>query len=253
MANVDESKKRKNQVEEYDVAIDDDDVTQPEAAMSDTSASTSSAGLNRIMEQLIAMQQEAAKTKTEETSWRETTKTEETNWRLVQNENHTRTSVEIATLSQSIKGIDEKVGSLQADVLSLKGRVCAIEAGGPASKGEGKALTPRGNGDPWAAPGADPWQRYKHGEQVTREAPSTNLTPSVPNSHALEQRVGNRSTIILGGFPRDSCRADIEQALREYVHGHEGVLRVGSLGKYGSAGRINFTNNTTMWDFTKAN
>ena len=76
--NVDESKVRKNQVEEFDVAIGDDDVTQPEAAMSDTSASRT--GLNLIMDKFIAMEQTAAKTKTEEICWRETTKTEETNW-----------------------------------------------------------------------------------------------------------------------------------------------------------------------------
>ena len=156
-------------------------------------------------------------------------------------------------LTKSIKGIDVKVVNLQADFLALKGRVCAIEAG-PVSKGKGKATTPRETGDPWTAPGADPWQRYNHVDHSQREAPPVNLTPSTTSSgYVLEPRVGDRSTIICGGFPEDTARADIEQAMREYVKGHEGIVRVGSLGKYGTAGRINFTNKSTMWDFIMYN
>ena len=244
MAAVEDSKKRKNAVEEYDVSGDDDTMT-PETMSSSAGSGASSGGLNLIMEQLLAMQQTAANTKTEEN-----------NWRLVQNENHTRTTSEIATLSTSIKGIDVKVGTLQADFLSLKGRVCALESGGQGSKGKGKATapsTPRGSGDPWSAPGADPWQQYNPGDQDTKEAPPTNLTPSTSNNYALDQRIGNRSTLIFGGFPRDTCRADLEQALREFVNGHEGILRVGSLGKYGNTGRVNFKCNKTMWNFILAN
>ncbi len=59
--------------------------------------------------------------------------------------------------------------------------------------------------------------------------------------------------MIFGGFPKDTCRGDIEGALRVYVEGYEGVARVGALGKYGSSGRVEFVTNTKMWIFIKAN
>jgi hypothetical protein len=45
----------------------------------------------------------------------------------------------------------------------------------------------------------------------------------------------------------------MEAALRTYIHGYEGVTRVGSLGKYGNTGRVNFKDNSMMWIFIKAN
>ena len=248
MALVDESKKRKNveTAEGFNIAIDDDDLTQTlaDGAMSDTSASvsTSSSGINLILDKLAAMERTAAGVATEEG-----------NWRLVQAENHAAVQGEMTQLTKSIKGIEVKVVNLQADFLALKGRVCAIEAG-PVSKGKGKATTPRETGDPWTALGADPWQRYNHVDHSQREAPLVNLTPSTTSSgYVLEPRVGDRSTVICGGFPEDTARADIEQAMREYVKGHEGIVRVGSLGKYGAAGRINFTDKSAMWDFIRYN
>ena len=85
------------------------------------------------------------------------------------------------------------------------------------------------------------------------EAQPTDLTPSTSSNYTLDKRIGNRSTVIFGGFPRDTCRADMEQALREFVKGHDGILRVGSLGKYGNVGRVNFNDTTAMWAFIKAN
>ena len=72
------------------------------------------------------------------------------------------------------------------------------------------------------------------------DAPTVNVTPSAtPSSnYGLSTRPGNRSTVIVGGFPRDTCRSDLEQALRVIVDGYEGKVRVGALGKYGNTGRI---------------
>ena len=142
-------------------------------------------------------------------------------------------------------------------LLQLKGRVCAIESGG-GNKGKGKATspsTPRGSGDPWTAAGADPWQQYNPGAQNQHRAPIVNLTPSAPtaNNCSLSARLGDRTTVIVGGFPRDTCRSDLEQGLRIIVDGYEGVLRVGALGKYGAAGRINFKDPDIMWIFIEAN
>ena len=77
-------------------------------------------------------------------------------------------------------------------------------------------------------------------------APTVNPTPSAT-------RPGNRTTVIVGGFPRDTCRTDLEQGLRIIVDGYEGVLRVGALGRYGNTGRINFKDPDSMWTFIKAN
>ena len=86
-------------------------------------------------------------------------------------------------------------------------------------------------------------------------APTVNLTPSArpANTYSLSTRPGYRTTAIVGGFPRDTCRSDLEQGLRSIVEGYEGVLRVGALGKYGVTGRINFKDNDSMWIFIKAN
>ena len=86
-------------------------------------------------------------------------------------------------------------------------------------------------------------------------APTVNLTPSAPpaNTYSLSTRPGNRTTVIVGGFPRGICRSDLEQGLRIIVDGYEGILRVGALGKHGNTGRINFKDPDSMWAFIKVN
>ena len=89
------------------------------------------------------------------------TKTDETNWMLVQGENNLNYTNEFETLTTSMKAIDSRVGTIHADLLQLRGRVCAIESGASGNKSKGKATspsTPRGSGDPWTVAGADPWQ-----------------------------------------------------------------------------------------------
>ena len=242
MAVVEDSKKRKTPIE-MNIGSDDDDATAPPDTQStggsSDPSSAATSGFALIMKQLASMQETAADTKTEES-----------NWRLVQNENFANTTREIAGLSASISSIDGKVVTLQADFPSLKGRVCALEGGGAAgNKGKGKTAsvsTPRGSADPWSAPGGDPWSGY-HSEQAQPETQTTNSTPDTSNPYALAKRVGNRTTLIFGGFPRDTSRGDMEMALRDYAKGFEGVTRVGSLGKYGNTGRINFQDNKEMW------
>ena len=146
---------------------------------------------------------------------------------------------------------------MQLDVLSLTGRVCALEKGegsgakgGEKAKGKGKTQETTAPGaiiDPWAA--WDPWSCPRMGAS----APADPTPTPAADPYTLDKRVGNRSTIIFGGFPRDTCRADMETALREIVTGAEGVSRVGSLGKYGNVGRVSFTNSTAMWAFINAN
>ena len=58
--------------------------------------------------------------------------------------------------------------------------------------------------------------------------------------------------MIVGGFPRDTGRGDIELTLRGIVDGHDGIERVASMGKYATCGRVYFIDNNAMWDFIKA-
>ena len=47
----------------------------------------------------------------------------------------------------------------------------------------------------------------------------------------------NRKVIISGGFPYDSDRSDIEEALRNIMNKYEGVERVSIMCRYGSFGK----------------
>ena len=89
------------------------------------------------------------------------------------------------------------------------------------------------------------------GNRPTVESQHLMTPPST--SYSLDKRVNSRTAIIFGGFPGDTCRAEMEEASRSYMHGVEGVLRVGALGKYGNTGRVCFNDNNTMWIFIKAN
>ena len=57
--------------------------------------------------------------------------------------------------------------------------------------------------------------------------------------------------MIIGGFPKDSDRADIEATLRDIMRKYEGVEQVSSLGKYGQCGRVYFTGKEVRWEFIK--
>ena len=63
----------------------------------------------------------------------------------------------------------------------------------------------------------------------------------------------DRTTLILGGLPRDTSRSDIEETLRGIIEGYEGVEKVASMGRYATCGRVYFNNKDVMWEFIKAN
>ena len=124
-------------------------------------------------------------------------------------------------------------------------RTCGVLRGGDKGKGKNKpthfAMTPRAAGtNPWAS-GADPWSTYDR----TASGDPANVYQGEPTWHrysqapsGLAERAGDRRTVIIGGFPCEAGRADIEQALRAITTKDDGLERVSSMDKYGSCGEI---------------
>ena len=178
-------------------------------------------------------------------------------------------------ISDDVAGVAKGLSNVQSEVNAMKLRLSAVEQGHvQPSKAGGKGkpqvmrvhLSPRGE-DPWTKDGADPWEK-EAGKGTKKERagigaedawnswPTTGgTTPEASTSAArtLEARVGARKTIIVGGFPSETGRPEIEGALRNIVAGTEGVEKVLSLGRYSTVGRIDFINNDVMWDFIKSN
>ena len=59
--------------------------------------------------------------------------------------------------------------------------------------------------------------------------------------------------MIIGGYPSNTDRAEIEESMRAITEGSEGVIRSSALGRYGGAGRVYFDTSDSMWNFIKAN
>ena len=59
--------------------------------------------------------------------------------------------------------------------------------------------------------------------------------------------------MIIGGYPSNTDRSEIEISLAAITDGVPGINRVGALGKYGGQGRLFFDDKDSMWDFIKAN
>jgi hypothetical protein len=89
---------------------------------------------------------------------------------------------------------------------------------------------------------------------LSTTAPSAN-----PHARPLALRVGDRKTIIVGGFPSDTGRDEIESTLRGIVgpsaitDGTGGVTKIMSMGRYATCGRLEFSGNNAMWAFIKLN
>ena len=172
----------------------------------------------------------------------------------------------ITTIATDIKNINGKCDAMDARITAIEG------GGGTRSKSVGKGCaparrvhwSPRAGGDPLYQPDGDVWNIYR------RRGASTDAgveTPTHRQEHRynseqswaqarqcrywfaqnLEPRVGERKTVIIGGFPRDTGRAD------SIVEGHEGVERVTSMGRYSTCGRVFFYSKDAMWNFIKAN
>jgi hypothetical protein len=204
----------------------------------------------------------------------------------------------LCSLTSAVVGITEKVCTLSGSIDSIAARVTAIEGGGAKGKngGKGKPPTvhsissPRGEdpmwmegGDAWAnsraaglgfvhensrpsqasAGGGGAWAGWSASDlkawatysSLSATAPSAN-----PHARPLAQRVGDRKTIIVGGFPSDTGRDEIETTLRGIVghpnaiaEGTSGVTKVMSMGRYATCGRIEFSGNNAMWAFIKEN
>ncbi len=58
--------------------------------------------------------------------------------------------------------------------------------------------------------------------------------------------------MIIGGYPSNTDRSEIEISLAAITDGVPGIKRVGALGKYGGQGRLFFDDKDSMWDFIKA-
>ena len=183
----------------------------------------------------------------------------------------------IQGLSAEIATVAKEVGGIKTQVSALDVRMTAMENGTappPKHKSAGKGkpvmrvdMSPRG-ADPFNTAGGDPWsQPNRRGIGSSDRSgswaqwqPSWNEdangeAPAKKNIFArnLAPRVGDRKTIIFGGFPRDTGRGDIEATLRGIVTGFEGVERVTSMGRYSTCGRISFEDNNLMWGFIKGN
>ena len=61
----------------------------------------------------------------------------------------------------------------------------------------------------------------------------------------------HRKILVFGGFPHDTDRTDIEEALRKILRTYEGVERISSMGKYGSCGKVYFRGKNDMGEFIK--
>ena len=173
-------------------------------------------------------------------------------------------------MEAKLKGFSQKLGTIGSTVSSMETRITALEGGAPRATSVGKGEPPmcvhmsqRGASDPMQQAGGDPWAAYHGGRGGTeasgyqwvgyRGEPQWNLatrTPTQAYSSNLEHRVGDRKTLILGGFPRDPTRSDIEETL---IEGYEGVEKVSSMGKYAICGRVYLNNTDVMWDIIKAN
>ena len=178
-------------------------------------------------------------------------------------------------ISDDVAGVAKGLSNVQSEVNAMKLRLSAVEQGHvQPSKAGGKGkpqvmrvhLSPRGE-DPWTKEGADPWEKgagkgtkneragigaedaWNSWQTTGGKAPEA----STSAARTLEARVGARKTIIVGGFPSETGRPEIEGALRNIVAGTEGVEKVLSLGRYSTVGRIDFINNDVMWDFIKSN
>ncbi len=65
--------------------------------------------------------------------------------------------------------------------------------------------------------------------------------------------MGDRTTLIIGGYPSNPDRAEIEISLANITDAVPGFKRVAALWKYGGQGRLCFDDKDAMWDFIKAN
>ena len=133
----------------------------------------------------------------------------------------------------------------------MDARITAIEGGAPRSTSAGKkevrppvmrvSLSPRAGGDPLQPPGGDAWTNYRRGVGFTDakgehanqwqdtsfsgepswQQPLSGGGSASKNPYArnLESRVGERKTVIIGGFPRDTGKGDIEATMRGIVDG----------------------------------
>ena len=175
---------------------------------------------------------------------------------------------DIKGLSDEISTVSKEVVGIKAQVSALDTRMTAMENGTslPKTKSAGKGkppvmrvdMSPRG-ADPFHAEGGDPWGgndrrgigSTDRGSGWTQWKPSWTENATSDNSNknprSLAPRVGDRKTLIIGGFPRDTGRADIEGALRAIVSGYEGVELVASMGRYDTCGRVEFEDNSLMW------
>ena len=125
-------------------------------------------------------------------------------------------------LSEEISTVSKEVGGIKAQVSAIDSRLTALETGSvpPRSKAAGKGkvpvmrvnMSPRG-ADPWNSVEGDPWggKGGRPGvgaeEAWSRWQPSANETPTNarnPEARTLDPRVGDRRTIIIGGFPNDT-------------------------------------------------
>eukprot|EP00929_Paragymnodinium_shiwhaense_P076239 TRINITY_DN39165_c0_g1_i1.p1 TRINITY_DN39165_c0_g1~~TRINITY_DN39165_c0_g1_i1.p1 ORF type:complete len:320 (+),score=51.86 TRINITY_DN39165_c0_g1_i1:22-981(+) len=80
--------------------------------------------------------------------------------------------------------------------------------------------------------------RLSHNPYATASAPT--VTP-----------VSQRTTIIMGGWPRDTGKTEIENDMKEILQGTAGITDYFCPGRRGSIEKINFNTSGDMWAFAK--
>jgi hypothetical protein len=223
----------------------------------------------------------------------EKTNVETTRWQVTAEKDTFKMIKDLGTCTASLNSVTAGLTSLTGTVNSIEARVLVLEeggGGGTKGRGAGKGkphvhsiASPRPGVDQWAD-GGDPWSNNRaaglgfvresasgSGAEDTEDGawavynanqggwkPYSTLTAKAPsaNPHArpLAYRTGDRRTIIIGGFPSDTGRDDIESALREIVGPkaeEDGVTKIMAMGRYATCGRIEFKGNFAMWIFIK--
>ena len=213
-------------------------------------------------------------------------------WQLKMNETNFEMRKDLSTCTTNLTNLTGTVDSIAARVTALEsgGGGTKGRSGGKGSNTSNHNIaSPRAGVDPLSMEGGDAWANTRaaglgfvpenasrpqhnadsegggawgsyYGSNQNKWVSYSTLSAAAPSANPLARplalRVGDRTTIIIGGFPSDTGRDEIESALRGIVGPKaeaNGVTKIMAMGRYATCGRLEFSGNYAMWAFIKLN